>query len=71
MAMTAVEDTANQQIARSAGKVMIALLFSQLINLASIILNATTFGASAQMDAFNAANRPSETLFVLMAGGAL
>jgi putative peptidoglycan lipid II flippase len=69
--VTSNVDNANRQIARSAGKVMIALLFSQLVNLASIILNATTFGASAQMDAFNAANRPSETLFILMAGGAL
>jgi len=64
-------DNANRQIARSAGKVMVALLFSSVVNLASIILTATTFGASAQMDAFNAANRVSEPLFVLMAGGAL
>lgn len=64
-------ETANQQIARAAGKVMIALLFSNLANLASLILNATTFGASAQMDAFLAANQVSETLFLLMAGGAL
>lgn len=69
--MTLVEDNANRQIARSAGKVMVALLFSNLVNLASIIINATTFGASAEMDAFYAANRVSETLFMLMAGGAL
>ena len=50
---------------------MVALLFSNLANLASLILNATTFGTSPQMDAFLAANRVSETLFVLMAGGAL
>jgi putative peptidoglycan lipid II flippase len=66
-----MDDNANRQIARSAGKLMIALLFSQVVNLASTILNATTFGASSQMDAFLAANRPSETLFILMAGGAL
>lgn len=71
MAVTLIEDTANRQIARSAGKVMIALLLSNLTNLASLILNATTFGASAQMDAFYAGNRVSETLFMLMAGGAL
>jgi putative peptidoglycan lipid II flippase len=69
--MTMVEDTANRQIARSAGKVMIALLLSNLANIASLILNATTFGTQADMDAFLAANRVSETLFVLMAGGAL
>ena len=69
--MTMIEDSANRQIARSAGKVMMALLLSNLANLASLILNATTFGARAEMDAFLAANRVSETLFVLMAGGAL
>ncbi len=69
--MTVSADSANRQIARSAGKVMLAFLLSNLANLASLILNATTFGAHAQMDAFLAANRVSETLFVLMAGGAL
>lgn len=69
--MTEIDNTANRQIARSAGTVMIALLLSNLINLASLILNATTFGTQAEMDAFLAANRVSETLFLLMAGGAL
>ncbi|OGO65436.1 MAG: murein biosynthesis integral membrane protein MurJ [Chloroflexi bacterium RBG_19FT_COMBO_50_10] len=69
--MTVIEDSANQQIARSAGKVMIALLLGNLANLVSLILNATTFGTQADMDAFLAANRVSETLFLLMAGGAL
>jgi putative peptidoglycan lipid II flippase len=69
--MALIEDTANRQIARSASKVMIALLLSNIANLVSLILNATTFGTSPEMDAFLAANRVSETLFVLMAGGAL
>jgi putative peptidoglycan lipid II flippase len=69
--MTELDSSANRQIARSAGKVMIALLISNLVNLASLILNATTFGTQAEMDAFLAANRVSETLFLLMAGGAL
>jgi putative peptidoglycan lipid II flippase len=69
--VTLIEDSANQQIARSAGKVMIALLLSNLTNLISLILNATTFGTSPEMDAFLAGNRVSETLFLLMAGGAL
>ncbi len=69
--MALVEESANRQIARSAGKVMIALLLSNVANLVSLILNATTFGTQADMDAFLAANRVSETLFVLMAGGAL
>jgi len=71
MAVTLIEDTANRQIARSAGTVMIALLLSNLTNLASLILNATTFGTSPEMDAFLAANQVSETIFMLMAGGAL
>jgi putative peptidoglycan lipid II flippase len=69
--MALIEDTANRQVARAASKVMIALLLSNLANLVSLILNATTFGTSPEMDAFLAANRVSETLFVLMAGGAL
>jgi putative peptidoglycan lipid II flippase len=69
--VTIIEDSANRQIARSASKVMIALLISNLANLISLILNATTFGTQADMDAFLAANRVSETLFLLMAGGAL
>lgn len=62
---------ANQQIARAAGTVMIALLFGQLAGLARSILVAGTFGASPELDAFTASNRVSETLFLLVAGGAL
>jgi putative peptidoglycan lipid II flippase len=69
--VTVIEDSSNRQIARSAGKVMIALLISNLVNLVSLILIATTYGTQADMDAFLAANRVSETLFLLMAGGAL
>ena len=50
---------------------MIALALSNLANLVSLVINATTFGTEGEMDAFLAANRVSETLFVLMAGGAL
>ncbi len=50
---------------------MVALVLSNLANLASLILMGTTFGTKGEMDAFLAANRVSETLFVLMAGGAL
>ncbi|OGN90035.1 MAG: murein biosynthesis integral membrane protein MurJ [Chloroflexi bacterium RBG_13_48_10] len=66
-----MEDSSNRQIARSAGKVMVALLLSNLVNLVSLVLIATTFGTQSDMDAFLAANRVSETLFLLMAGGAL
>lgn len=69
--MTELSDQANRQIARAAGTVMLAFLFSQLAGLAAKILTARAFGASAELDAFYAANRVSETLFALLAGGAL
>lgn len=50
---------------------MFALLLGQLAGLARSILVAGTFGASPELDAFTAANRVSETLFLLVAGGAL
>ncbi|MFN8463765.1 MAG: murein biosynthesis integral membrane protein MurJ, partial [Anaerolineales bacterium] len=62
---------ANKQIARAAGTVMFAILFGQLAGLARGIIVANTFGASPELDAFFAANRVSETLFLLVAGGAL
>jgi putative peptidoglycan lipid II flippase len=63
--------SANRQIARAAGTVMLAILFGQLAGLARGILVARQFGASLELDAFFAANRVSETLFLLIAGGAL
>ena len=50
---------------------MLALLLGQLAGLARSILVAGVFGASPELDAFLAANRVSETLFLLVAGGAL
>ncbi|HLO32325.1 MAG TPA: murein biosynthesis integral membrane protein MurJ [Anaerolineales bacterium] len=61
---------ANRQIARAAGTVMFAILFSQLAGLVRGILVASAFPA-AELDAFSAANRVSETLFTLIAAGAL
>ena len=63
--------SANRQIARAAGTVMAALVISNLIGLLRQILVAGAFGTQANIDAFNAANRVSETLFTLIAGGAL
>jgi len=63
--------TANRQIARAAGTVMIAMIISQLASLAQSVLIARTFGTQHELDAFYAANRVSETLFVLVAAGAL
>ena len=65
------ESNANSQIARAAGTVMIAIIIGQLAGLARGILVARAFGASPELDAFFAANRVSETLFLLVAGGAL
>jgi putative peptidoglycan lipid II flippase len=64
-------NTANRQIARAAGTVMLAFIISQLTGLARSILVARSFGAGAELSAFYAANRVSETLFTLLAGGAL
>lgn len=50
---------------------MFAILFGQLAGLARGIIVANIFGASITLDAFYAANRVSETLFLLVAGGAL
>jgi putative peptidoglycan lipid II flippase len=49
---------------------MLAILFSQLMGLIRSILVASAFPA-AELDAFAAANRVSETLFNLIAAGAL
>ncbi len=69
--MSNLHNTANHQIARAAGLVMAAFVFSQITGLAYQILVAETFGTDQSMDAFNAANRVSETLFRIIAGGAL
>ena len=50
---------------------MLAFAFAQLVGLLRRILVAQAFGVGAEMDAFIAANRVSETLFNLVAGGAL
>ena len=49
---------------------MLAILFGQVIGLVRSILVAGAFRA-AELDAFSAANRVSETLFTLIAAGAL
>jgi putative peptidoglycan lipid II flippase len=61
----------NRQIARAAGTVMLAFIFSQLVGLATKILIARAFNAQVELDAFYVSNRPSETLLTIMAGGIL
>lgn len=62
--------SANRQIARAAGTVMFAIVLGQIAGLVRGILVADAFPAS-ELDAFFAANRVSETLFTLLAAGAL
>lgn len=62
---------ANRQIARAAATVMLAFVLSNLVGLARNIIVIRAFGASSDLDSFYAANRITELLFNLMAGGAL
>ena len=48
-----------------------AFVLSSVVGLARYVLVANAFGTSPEMEAFTAANRVSETLFNLVAGGAL
>lgn len=58
-------------MARAAGVVMAGFVLSNLTGLAKWVLVSQAFGTSAELDAFNAANRLPDLLFNLMAGGAL
>lgn len=74
MTMPQQENTihqANRQIARAAGTVMIAYILSNLAGLLAKMLTANAFGTGMESEAFYAANRFSEILFNLVAGGAL
>jgi putative peptidoglycan lipid II flippase len=50
---------------------MLAFIASQLIGLVRYVLIAGTFSTSTEMEAFTAANRVGESIFYLVAGGAL
>lgn len=50
---------------------MVGMALSSIAGLATTILVSSAFGTGAQIDAFYAANRLTEILFNLMAGGAL
>ncbi len=65
------EQSANRQIARAAGTVMVAIIASQLVGLYAKSLTGQTFGVLPESEAFFAANRFAEILFNLVAGGAL
>ena len=61
--------TDNSQIARAAGVVMAGFVLSNLTGLVRQVLVSNVFGTQAEIDAFNAAARVPDTLFVLVAGG--
>lgn len=65
------ENRANRQIARAAGTLMITFVLAKLVGLAASQLLARAFGTEGVVDAYYAGNRFSETLFNLVAGGAL
>jgi putative peptidoglycan lipid II flippase len=69
--LVAGSGTPSRQIARAAGTVMLAFFITQIIGLLRGIIIYRVFGTRADLDSFNAANRVTEVLFNLMAGGAL
>jgi len=71
MSSTSAAVSANRQIARAAGTVMLTFVFGKLIGLTSYLLLSRAFAARPEMEAYLAANRFSEVLFNLIAGGAL
>jgi putative peptidoglycan lipid II flippase len=63
--------SANRQIARAAGTVMLAFVLSNIAGLVRQILVSRAFGVTQPLDAFYAAATFPDLLFNLMAGGAL
>ncbi len=61
----------NRQIVRAALVVIFGFLASGILGLVRTAVFSGIFGASDALDAFNAANRIPEMLYVLVAGGAL
>jgi len=68
---TPEKDNKRQSIARGAVTVMGAFIVSNLVGLLAKTLTARYFGTGIESNAFFAANRFSEILFNLVAGGAL
>ena len=69
--MSSTGESPSSQIGRAAGVVMAGFVLSNLAGLFRQILTSRAFGTSFEIDAFNAAARLPETLFSLVAGGAL
>lgn len=60
-----------QQIAQAASVVMIGFVLSRLLGLVRESVLAGLFGGGSAYDAYVAASRPPETIFFIIAGGAL
>ncbi len=69
--MTPSKALTNRQIARAALVVITGFLASGALGLIRTAAISATFGTSDSLDAFYAAQRIPETIFVLVAGGAL
>ncbi|MDX1995396.1 MAG: murein biosynthesis integral membrane protein MurJ [bacterium] len=69
--MTTTTALSNRQLLRAALVVLAGFLTSGILGLIRTAVFSATFGTSAQLDAFYAAQRIPEMLFTLVAGGAL
>lgn len=69
--MTDSHALSNRQIARAAVVVLLGFVGSGVLGLVRTAIFSATFGTSAALDAFYAAQQIPETLFALVAGGAL
>ncbi|MEL6273461.1 MAG: murein biosynthesis integral membrane protein MurJ, partial [Chloroflexota bacterium] len=68
--MAQTRTLSNSQIARAAIVVLLGFLASGALGLVRTAVIAAAFGTSNELDAFLAAQRVPEALFVLVAGGA-
>ena len=71
MEETQTPNSANRQIARAAGTIMLAFALSNIIGLVRQILISRAFGTDQAIDAFYAASTYPDLIFSLVAGGAL
>ncbi|MEJ2011843.1 MAG: murein biosynthesis integral membrane protein MurJ [Anaerolineales bacterium] len=69
--MAKTQLSANRQIVRASGIVMLGYILSTAAGLAAQILISRAFGTSSELDAYVAANRVPEFLFTIISGGAL
>jgi putative peptidoglycan lipid II flippase len=60
-----------QQIAKAATLVMALFVLSRVLGLVRQMVTGALFGTSGDLDAYLAANRISDTVFLIIAGGAL